>query len=413
MVGQGSAYGWVLDRWRLACRSLIVQHTAVACTPLVPVVPVPQLEVRLVETAREDDAFLRLPWRIYDGDPRWVPPLMSVQAELVGFRRHPFYDDARCQALLAQRGGDVVGRVAAIVNGTHQKLHDDGCGFFGFFECMDDGEAASALLAAAKDWLKGQGCRIARGPFSPSVNYESGLLVEGCNRPPAFLAAYNPPYYAGLIESEGFRKKWDLLGFEVERSMYAGRDPKLAFITDEALRRSGAKLRQFDRRRMARDIGLFFDLYNQTLDSIPFFTPMSPREIAAATSWLKMLTAPELTAIAEVEGRPVAVLYGLPDYNPIQRTLNGRMGTLGAIRWWWNRRRFSKVRFFSINVLPEFHAWGLGLALFRNVMQDGLALGLAAAELSWVLESSQLSRGSLERGGAVHTKTWRIYEAEL
>ena len=71
------------------------------------------------------------------------------------------------------------------------------------------------------------------------------------------------------------------------------------------------------------------------------------------------------------------------------------------------------VLFFSINVLPEFHAWGLGLALFRNIMQDGLALGMQHAELSWVLESSQLSRGSLERGGAEHTKTWRIYEAEL
>jgi len=374
---------------------------------------VPNLEIRPVETAKGQDAFLRLPWRIYDGDPRWAPPLLSVQAELAGFRRHPFYDDSRSRAFLALRAGEAIGRVAATVNGPHERLHGDGSGSFGFFECRDDDEAAAALLAEAKAWLKEQGRRLVRGPFSPSVNYESGLLVEGCDRAPAFLAAYNPPYYAALVEAAGFRRKWDLLGFEVERSMYPKRDPKLEFISTEAIRRSGAKLRPFNRWNLVRDIGLFFDLYNRTLDNIPFFTPMSPREIAAATGWLKMLTAPELTAIAEVEGRPVAALYGLPDYNPIQRTLNGRMGPLGALRWWWNRRRYQRVRFFSINVLPEFHAWGLGLALFRNIMQHGLASGLLGAELSWVLDSSQLSRGSLQRGGAVHTKTWRIYEADL
>lgn len=371
------------------------------------------LTIRPVETRQDQTAFLRLPWRIYAGDPRWVAPMLSVQAELAGFRPHPFYDESRCQAFIAVRGDEVCGRVAAIVSQAHQRLHNDGCGFFGFFECLDDGEAAAALLTAAKAWLREQGCRSVRGPFSPSVNYESGLLVEGNDRPPAFLAVYNPPYYAALIEGAGLRKRWDLLAFEVERSMYPKRDPKIAFISDEALRRSGAKLRPFDARHLDRDIRLFFDLYNRTLDNIPFFTPMSPREIEAAIRWLKMLTAPELTAIAEVEGRPVAVLYGLPDYNPIQRTLNGRMGPLGALRWWWNRRRYTHVRFFSINVLPEFHAWGLGLALFRNIMQAGLASGLQGAELSWVLESSQLSRGTLERAGAKQSKLWRIYEADV
>ncbi len=371
------------------------------------------LAIRPVQTAQDQEAFLRLPWRIYDSDPRWVPPLIAVQAELAGFRPHPFYQSARCQAFVALRDGKACGRVAAIVNEAQLRLHNDGCGFFGFFECVDDAEAACALLTAAKQWLREQGCTLVRGPFSPSVNYESGLLVEGCDRPPAFLAAYNPPYYAALVEQASLRKRWDLLGFEVQREMYPQRDPKLKFITDEALRRSGAKLRRFDRWNLKRDVRLFFDLYNRTLDNIPFFTPMSPAEIEAAIRWLAMLTAPELTAIAEVEGRAVATLYGLPDYNPIQRTLCGRMGPLGALRWWWNRRRYTSGRFFSINVLPEFQAWGLGLALFRNIMQDGLAMGMQHAELSWVLESSQLSRGSLQRGGAIHSKTWRIYEAVL
>ena len=97
----------------------------------------------------------------------------------------------------------------------------------------------------------------------------------------------------------------------------------------------------------------------------------------------------------------------------ILREDGSRMGPLGALRWWWNRRRFTKVRVFSANVLPEYQAWGLGLALFRNALREGLAMGIDSAELSWVLESNQLSRGTLERGGAVRTKTYRIYEAVL
>src|SRR5690606_7396903 len=100
----------------------------------------------------------------------------------------------------------VCGRVAAILNHEHNRVHKENRGFFGFFECRDDQEAANALFDAARAWLAERNVQEIRGPANPSMNYECGLLIEGFDSSPTFMMTYNPPYYERLIEEYGFRK---------------------------------------------------------------------------------------------------------------------------------------------------------------------------------------------------------------
>ena len=138
-----------------------------------------KLRVFPVVSRRDKKRFLNYPWTLYRDDPLWVPPLRQNQKELVNYTKHPFYDDAEIETFLAERDGEICGRVAAILNHAHNRVHpDDQRGFIGFFESIDDQEVADGLLDAAKEWFAARGVSDLRGPVNPSLNYECGMLVE-------------------------------------------------------------------------------------------------------------------------------------------------------------------------------------------------------------------------------------------
>jgi GNAT superfamily N-acetyltransferase len=190
-------------------------------------------------------------------------------------------------------------------------------------------------------------------------------------------------------------------------------DKKLQFIVDEAKRRFNVKLRNLDRSRFYEDVRMFLDIYNRSLVGTWGFSPMSEREIEHASKALKYLIVPELTAAAEVDGKMVGAVFGLLDFNPRVKRIDGRLFPFGFFRLLRNKRAIPRVRLVSTNVVPEYQKWGLGLVLLNKLLPDALAYGLQEAEFSWVLETNHLSKASLERGGAKLVKSWRMYDGEV
>lgn len=370
----------------------------------------PQLIIKPVETRRERKQFLELPWQINRGDPHWIPPLRQNQEELVGYRHHPFYDDAEGQTFLALQDGQPVGRIMALVYGAHNRIHKENRGFFGFFESIDDPLVAAGLFDAVRQWLGQRGITHVRGPMNPSMNYECGLLIEGFDTPPFFMMTHNPPYYQRLIEGCGFGKVEDMFAFYGNVDMLAGLDTKLAFIVQECRSRFDVKLRRMDPKRFNHDVRLFLDIYNAALAGTWGFTPLSEKEIDHMAASMKHLIVPEMTTIAEIEGKPVGAMFGLLDYNPRIKKIDGRLFPLGFLRLLWNKKGIKRVRMLSTNVIPEFQKWGLGLVLASRVLPEALAWGIDEVEFSWVLESNKLSYGTLKRGGAKITKRYRIFD---
>lgn len=366
--------------------------------------------VRPVETRSEQRRFIRFAWRIYRGNPHWVPPLIHSQKQLLGFRPHPFYEQAESRSFLATRGGTDVGRITAIVNRAHNALHGEKRGFFGFFECDDDSEAAKALFDAARNWLHAKGMTCVRGPANPSLNYEAGLLVDAFDKPPSFMMTYNPPYYARLVEENGFVKVQDMYAFWGELSMLETLDPKLHSMTESIRERFGVVIRTLDKKRFEEGVKLFFETYNASLPGTWGFVPFTKKEIAHLAAELKHLIVPELALVAEVDGKPVGTTFSLLDYNPRIRAIDGRLFPFGFLRLLWNRRAIKNMRAMTANVVPEFQAWGIGLVLLSGLVKPLEEWGMKEVEFSWVLESNHLSRKSLERGGAIRTKTYRMYQ---
>lgn len=283
---------------------------------------------------------------------------------------------------------------------------------FGFFESTDDQEVANALFDAAKKWLGDKGYSKIRGPANPSQNNEWGLLIDAFDKPPTFMMTYNKPYYAKLVEAYGFKKAQDMYAFWGHIKMLENLDPKLQFVVEECTRRFDLKLRTVRKETFREDVRTFMEIYNKAVLGQWGFVPLSEAELDHAAKGLKQLIVPEMTTIAEFEGRPVGVVFGLLDYNPLIKEIDGKLFPFGFLKLLFKRKSIKKIRLISTNVLPEFQRWGLGVVLMSRLVDDVLAWGVEEAEFSWVLESNKLSRGTLERGGAKLEKTYRIYDYE-
>lgn len=369
-----------------------------------------QIEIVPVRSRREQGEFIQFAWRHYAGDPLWIPPLIGNQKELLNYKRHPFYDNARIQTFLARRGGEVVGRIAAIVDEGHNQAHKERRGMFGFFESVDETAVSRALFDAVRQWHADQGITLLRGPLNPALNHECGLLVDGFHSSPTFLMTYNKPYYARLVEDYGFVKSQDLFAYRGHVNMLETLDPKLSRIADQAAERFGVTVRGTTSRRLASDVREFLRVYNAALPGTWGFVPLSDAEVTHMAAGLKMLLLPNLIRIAEHNGRVVGIALTLPDYNPVIRQINGRLFPFGFIRLLMAKRRIRRLRMISTNVVPEFQRWGIGLVLMKDIASEVLRCGIEEAEFSWVLESNLLSRQTLERGGAILDKTYRIYD---
>ena len=371
---------------------------------------VADIAIQPIETRSQQQRFIRLPWRIYADDPCWMPPVIMSQQELLGFRKHPFYERSKSRSFLATRGGRDVGRITAIVNAVHIDRYKEQRGFFGFFECDEDTAASRALFQAAGDWLHAQGMTCIRGPANPSLNYECGLLIEGFDTPPFFMMTHNRPWYAQLVEDAGFGKIEDMFAFWGETSMLGGLDPKLVTMVEGVKERFGVTIRPLDRRRFADEVRTFLHIYNESLGGTWGFVPLTSGEIDHMAASLKYLIEPELTLVAEVDGKPVGAVFCLLDYNPRIKAIDGRLFPFGFLRLLWNKKAIKRLRAISTNVVPEYQAWGIGLVLMNGLYERFMKWGLREVEFSWVLESNYLSRRTLERGGALVTKKYRMYQ---
>ncbi|MGE0608904.1 MAG: GNAT family N-acetyltransferase [Pirellulales bacterium] len=363
-----------------------------------------------VKSWRDRRQFLKLPWTIYKGDPHWVPPLLGNQKELLGWKSNPFYEHADAQTFLARRDGQPVGRISAIINHAHNKYYKEKRGFFGFFESIDDQQVASALFDTAQAWFAERGVEQIRGPASPSLMHECGLLIDGFDSSPVFMMSYNPPYYQKLIEGWGFAKTHDLLAYIGTLDQLPGVNDKLTPIMESARERLGATIHPLDTSNFRQQLEMFLSLWNDSLFAMWGFVPVSPGEVRHSAKLLRHLLIPELALSAQVEGKTVGCVMALPDYNVIIKHLNGRLFPFGLFRLLNHKRHTRMIRLVTINVLPEYQRWGLGLVLLNALIPKGLELKISKCEFSWVAESNDLSRKGLEKGGAKLYKTYRMYD---
>jgi GNAT superfamily N-acetyltransferase len=335
---------------------------------------------------------------------------------LLSRTRNPFFEHGEAEYFLAERGDEVVGRVAAISNSLHNETHGDRVGFFGFFESVNDPAVADALLEAAAEWCRGHGHDTLRGPASFSVNDECGLLVEGFDSPPALMMPHNPRYYIYLLEQAGFSKAKDLL-------VYQGGDPdryipvpeRLARGTELIRQRMGITIRPLNLKDFDGEVERIKELYNAAWERNWGFVPMTDHEIDHLAEQFRPVVIPELVPVAEKDGRMIGFGIALPDLNVVFRSnRSGRMfPMILKLLWALKARKIRRARILLLGILPEYRGKGIDAMLYHWIWTRSGERGIYWGEAGWILEDNPAMNAGLEKMTFRVYKIYRLYDRPI
>ncbi len=376
------------------------------------------VNVRQIQSKADHRKFVKVPWVVYNNDPRWVPPLLTDLLDTLDPDKNPFFEHGNAALFLAVREGEAIaGRISAHTNRLHNEYHKDKTGFFGFFECVDDEKVSSALFETAESWLREQGCDKVLGPESFSTNEEVGILVEDRVGPPMIMCPQTPPYYARLLESAGYEKAKDLYGWFYE----VGKIPEAALQIAKAVEKHpGLTVREADPKQLTRDITTVREVFNAAWSNNWGYVPWTDSEVKHAAKQLKLIIAPKLTAIAEIEGKPAGMMIALPNLNEVIMDLDGRLFPTGLAKLIWRLKlgghKFQSGRLFLLGVKPEYRGsalGGLSVLLYVRAHRGAQALGIKVGELGWTLEDNDKINSGIEFMGGRLGKVYRIYGKDL
>lgn len=382
-----------------------------------PIAMTQSISIRAVTDKAGKKAFLDVPFAIYRNDPNWVPPLYLERFEHLDPKKNPYFGHADVQLFIAERAGKPVGRISAQVCKLRTARYQDGVGQFGFLEAEDDPAVFEALFAAAADWLRARGMTAIQGPFSFSINDETGLLIDGFDTPPSMMMGHAAPYYDARIAEQGFVKAKDVIAYDYA---YSGELPRAVRVAAEKARTdANIVIRPLDKKKLMAELETVVSISNDAWSDNWGFVPWTQEEMVALGNNLKMLVTGDYIAIAEYKGEPAAMAISLPNINEWIAGLGGKLLPFGWAKLAWHllARPPQSVRMPLMGLRRKYHGSPLGAALsmaaISRVYDYHVKRGTRRAELSWILEDNMPMRRMIELMGGKPYKTYRVYQKPI
>jgi GNAT superfamily N-acetyltransferase len=344
------------------------------------------IEVTTQEHQRE---FLMLPVRLYKNEPCWIRPLDKDVEAVFDREKNKTFQHGECiRWILQNDSGETIGRIAAFVNQkTVNKGNYQPTGGFGFFECIQNQQAAFTLFGTAKKWLEDRGMEAMDGP----INFGNrdrwwGLLIEGFDREPNYQCNYNFPYYKEFFEAYGFQVYFYQLTFGrpiegplderlYEKASLVEQDPDYSF--------SYLPKSQWD--TLPTKIK---DVYNRAWakrGEIPELTEAQARHLVKQ---MKPIMDEKLLWFGYYKGEPIAFFLSLPEVNQIFKHVNGKLDVLGKLKFLWHSFRKTNKKAFGLlfGVVPEHQGKGVDGAIIETFRKMAQARGFAYQqyEMNWI-----------------------------
>ena len=374
-----------------------------------------RIEIIEVGSDAEKNKFIEFPYKFYKGNKYWVEPLRFDVKNNLDEKKNPFYKHAKIKLWLAYKNSELCGRIAGIINDTHNKFYNDKVGFFGFFESENDINISNALFEKAAEFVKENGMDTLRGPVNPSTNDECGLLTDSFDLPPVMLMPYNPEYYLKLYDGFGLKKAKDLYAFWISKDVIKNEPMmnKLNRISEMIIKKENLTIRNVNMKDFKNEVQKVREIYNNAWQENWGFVPMTVEEFNFIADNLKLAVDPDYVEFAEIDGNPIGFSLALPDINQAIKGLNGKLFPFGFIKFLLNKKKIDQLRVIIMGVKKEYHKKGIDAVFYRNVIKAGNRKGIRGAEISWVLEDNLAMKQTAEKLGAHVYKTYRIFDKTL
>ena len=374
------------------------------------------VQIRRVLDKRERRLFLTFPWRIYKGDPLWIPPLLSGREKAIDPQRGPFFKDGTAEFFFAWKDRKRAGTICLAEDHNYTRTRGYSECMLNFVEVVEDYAVFEAMFDFATDWARERGMKSLYGPYFLDREDCRGLLIEGRDRPAAILCGYQPAYYQGFYERYGFSKDGeDLLAYAIDIDLSSPRLRRLFRLAERVSQRNPeftvrtANLDDFD-----NEIESIVYLQNRGLGHFPNFVPYSRNDIETMILPLLDVVDIDLVLFAEVGGKPAGFFPGIPNFNEFIVKLNG-------LRYPWDYLRYLRHRNLkpeclaikSAVVPPEYWDTGVAVLLFAEMAKRAIAKGYKWADLSLTGEDNPDTWPLAHHMGAQIYKRYRFYKKEL
>jgi len=370
------------------------------------------MQIIEVRDKKQIRVFLDLPGELYKGDPNWVCPLENDIESVFNPGKNNFHSFGDCTRwILYSSKGKTIGRIAAFVNRKKANTFDRPTGGCGFFECVNNQEAANLLFDTAMAWLKPKGMKAMQGPINFGENdMWWGLLIEGFTRP-YYGMNYNPPYYKQLFENYGFKVSYEQISNRI--NIKSDLPERFTKIANWVIKRKGNSFEYLQKKKFDKYANDFLDIYNDGWKDFEHFTPLTYATIRESFEKMKPILDEKLIWFAYVNGEPASFVMILPDTNELIDGLNGKLDLLGKLKFLFNKLtvKHKRMRAVIMGTKEKYRNQGLESALFIKLKEYVFNLGhYEELELSWVGDFNKKMIALHDSTGATFAKRHVTYE---
>lgn len=358
--------------------------------------------------------FLKVPKILYRNDPKWVcVPDTDIKAVFDPRKNISFSHGEATRWVLYSDEGELLGRIAAFIDRKTCNQWDQTTGGMGFFECINNKEAAFMLFDRCREWLQERGMKAMDGPinFGETDRYW-GMLTKGFTRP-AYEVPYNPPWYRELFEEYGFRIFYEMTGYLL--SLECEMPERFLKIAEWITRKPDYHFKHYSpdwKDKFTKD---FTEVYNSAWEWFKGenFEPILPQYIRRTLKKGRFVIENEFLWIAYYKDRPVSIFIMYPDVNDILRYFNGSLGYIDILRFLWMKKRknITRIKALMMGVIPEFHGLGLESGYMHHVLKVlERKPWYKEIEFSWIADFNPLMHKIFKAMGAEPAKgyiTWR------
>ena len=350
---------------------------------------------------REGDfeAFFEAPARAYGVESLFVSPLESDLRRFLDARANPLFAHFGARRFYTvHRDGASLGRIVAHVHRASNERHGTKRSSFGYFDCADDLEAARALLGAAEDFGRREGCTEVAGAFNLTAMQQCGIVTDGFEGVPYSDQVYNPPHLPRLLEACGYERFFPMRTIEVD---LARLDPETllgpkqrAALADPSLRWESIRARGIE--RLLKQVRL---VLNDGFDKNPMFVPLTDEEFLFQAKDLMWVLDARISALVHGPDGPAGAVVCIPDLNPLLRAVRSRLGWSAPFHWlrFRLRRRRAVIVFYS--VAHAHQSRGLNGAMLYRVTSALKKAGYETLGITWIADVNAASLRQAEKLG--------------
>ena len=339
-----------------------------------------------VNSKKDKKDFIQIACSIYKNEKNWIRPLDKDINSVFDPKTNKAFRKGDVKRWILKNNNETIGRIAAFYSSKNdkEKLRVGGCGFF---ECIDDKEAAKMLFDTAKNWLKKNGYNSMDGPINFGERDKWwGCLVEGFDIDPNYLQNYGKVYYQKLFENYGFQLLFRQLTFL--KKVRTPLSEKLSLKAERALRDPNYNFKTLEKRNIQKYIRDFTKIYNDAWSKYPGVSKLELSQAKLLFAQLKPILDEKILWFAYHNNDPVGFFISIPEMNQIFRHVNGKLDLFGKLKTFYHlkiKKSCKKMVGLVFGIVPKHQGKGVDGALImasRETIQEKLAY--EDLELNWI-----------------------------